>query len=360
MENRKIRVAITQGDINGVGYELLFKAFEEPTMMELCTPIVYGNPKVAEYYHQLLGVEMPYNTIMKAHDAQENRLNILAVSNEAIEVVSGQPTEKSGTVALHAVDRALADYRQGLFDVLVTLPVDNNSAFHFSGLSRYIEDHLDESGRGLSMLVSDRMRIALATRNLPLKQVAEAVTTDAIKKAIATLHTSLLRDFRQSNPRIAVLALNPKAGEDGLLGTEEQEVLRPAMNEAEEAGKQVFGPYAADTFFSEDYNTEFDGVLAMYYDQGLMPFRTTAYEGGVSYTAGLSLVRTAPAHNAHFDIAGKGVADAASLRQAMYLAVDIFRNRKTYDEPLANPLPKLYKERRDDSDKTRFRRPAVE
>ena len=360
MENRKIRVAITQGDTNSVGYELIFKAFEDPTILEMMTPIIYGNPKVASYYRQQVAVEVNFHHIRQASEAINDRVNFLAVSNDETEVMPGTPTETSGMAGLQAVDRALADYREGLFDVLVTLPIDNSEAFHFSGQSRYIEDHLDQSGKGLTMLLNERLRIALATRNLPLKQVAESVTVENIKNRVQQLHTSLKRDFRQSNPRIAILALNPKAGEQGLLGSEEQEVLLPAIRALEEMGVQAFGPYAADTFFGNGCYEDFDGVLAMYYDQGLAPFRSITQEAGVNYTAGLSLVRTAPEHNALFDIAGKGVADATSLRQAIYLAIDIYRNRITYDEPLANPLPKLYRERRDDSDKSRFRRPIVE
>lgn len=358
-ENRKIRVAITQGDTNGVGYELIFKAFNEPTMMEMVVPIVYGNTKVAEYYRELLGAEIAFREIHKAQEAQENKLNILTVEGSK-EVEPGVPTEASAKAGLSAVDRALADYRNGLFDVLVTLPIDNTNMFRFNGQSRYIEEHLGESGKGMTMLVCDRLRIALATRNMPLKQVAETVTVENIAQKLTILHTSLRRDFRQSNPRIAVLALNPKAGEDGWLGSEEQEILAPTITAAQEEGQQAYGPYAADSFFSEDYGSAFDGVLAMYYDQGLMPFRSVALEGGVNYTAGLSIVRTAPDHGALFEIAGKGVADEASFRQAIYTAVDIYRNRINYDAPLANPLQKLYKEKRDDSDKSRFRRSPVE
>lgn len=356
MNEDKIRVAITQGDTNGVGYELILKTFEEPTILELFTPIVYGNPKVLAYYRKALELEVDYHVVQQASEALSGKLNIVAVSTEEEPVSPGHPTEASGTAGLRAVDRALEDYRQGLFDVLVTLPIDNSEAFQFSGQSRYIEDHLDESGKGLTMLINEHLRIALATRNLPLKQVAESVTKENIKAKASILHTSLLRDFRQSNPRIAVLALNPKAGEKGLLGTEEQDILQPAIRELEESGVQAYGPYAADSFFGNGSYGEFDGVLAMYYDQGLAPFRSLTQEAGVNYTAGLSLVRTAPEHGALFDIAGKGVADVASLRKAIYTAIDIHRNRISYDEPLANPLKKLYKERRDDSEKARFRK----
>lgn len=354
MEERKIRVALTHGDTNGVGYELIFKTFENPAMLELCTPIIYGSPKVAAYHRNALGIQTNFTIIGRAEDAHEGRLNLLPVFDEEIKVEMGKPSEESGNAALRALDRALEDYGKGLFDVLVTAPVDNNEAFHFSGQSRYIEDHLDAMNKGLSLIVTEGLRIALATRNLPLKQVAESVTKENIISKTEALHLSLRRDFRISNPRIAVLALNPKAGDKGLLGTEEQDILQPAIEQLTEKSIQAFGSYAADDFFGKGLFNAFDGVLAMYYDQGLAPFRSIAGNEGVNYTAGLPLVRTAPMHTAQFDRAGKNTADDTPMRKALYAAIDICRNRKDYDEAYANPLKKLYKERRDDSDKARF------
>lgn len=352
--NRKVRVAITHGDTNGIGYELIFKAFEEPTMLELCTPIIYGSPKVATYHRNALEIEATFTIINDISEVQDNRINFIPVFDEEIKVELGVPTEESGNAGLLAIDRALADYRAGGFDVLVTAPIENSEQFHFSGQSRYIEAHLPAEEPTLSMLVSEKLRIALATRNLPLKQVAESISTEGLTENGRLLHHSIRRDFRISNPRIALLALNPKAGDNGLLGSEEQEVIEPAIAALEKEGIQAFGPYAADKFFGGSDWEQFDGVLAMYYEQGLTPFRSLTVEGGVNYLAGLPLVRTAPETPANFSIAGKGVADAMPMRHAIFLAIDIFRHRKEYDEPLGNPLAKLYKERRDDSEKVRF------
>ena len=355
MEEKKIRVALTHGDTNGVGYELIFKTFEDSTMLELCTPIIYGSPKVAAYHRNALGMQTNFTIISNAEEARDGRINLLPVFDEEIKVELGSPTEESGNAGLRAIDRALEDYRKGLFDVLVTAPIDNNDRFHFSGQSRYLEDHLDTFGKGLSILLTaEGLRIALATRNLPLKQVVESVTQESITAKAQALHQSLKRDFLITNPRIAVLALNPKAGDKGLLGTEEKDIIAPAISQLVEQSIQAFGPYAADEFFGEGYYREFDGILAMYYDQGLTPFRSLAGEEGVNFTAGLPLVRTAPQHNALFAQAGKNTADCTSMRQALYLAIDIFRHRKVCLEAYADPLKKQYKEKRDDSEKVRF------
>ena len=352
--NKKIRVAITHGDTNGIGYELIFKTFAEPEMLDLCTPIIYGSPKVATYHRNALDMEANFTIIKDASEAQNGRLNLLPVFDDEIKVELGVASEESGVAGLRAIDKALDDYRQGLFDVLVTAPIDNNEHFHFSGQSRYIEDHLETEEQGLSILINDGLRIALATRNLPLRQVAESITKASIVNNATVLFKSLRRDFRLSCPRIAMLGLNPKAGDNGLLGSEEQEIILPAIDELVDNDIQAFGPYAADTFFGCNHTEHFDGILAMYYEQGLAPFRTLSSCHGITYTAGLPLVRTSAEIPNSLSLAGKGIADELSFRHAIYLAIDIFRNRIEYDAPMSNPLPKLYKERRDESDKVRF------
>ena len=352
--NKKIRVAITHGDTNGIGYELIFKTFAEPEMLDLCTPIIYGSPKVATYHRNALDMEANFTIIKDASEAQNGRLNLLPVFDDEIKVELGVASEESGVAGLRAIDKALDDYRQGLFDVLVTAPIDNNEHFHFSGQSRYIEDHLETEEQGLSILINDGLRIALATRNLPLRQVAESITKASIVNNATVLFKSLRRDFRLSCPRIAMLGLNPKAGDNGLLGSEEQEIILPAIDELVDNDIQAFGPYAADTFFGCNHTEHFDGILAMYYEQGLAPFRTLSSCHGITYTAGLPLVRTSAEIPNSLSLAGKGIADELSFRHAIYLAIDIFRNRIEYDAPKSNPLPKLYKERRDESDKVRF------
>ena len=357
MEERKPRVAITHGDINGVGYEVILKTFAEPAILELCTPIVYGSPKVAAYHSKALNIDTPFTIIANASEAQDGRLNMLTTFDEEVKIDLGQPTPESGLAALTALDRALDDWQKGLFDVLVTAPVFKNSIADFNGHTEYIEKRLGDGKKGLTILTNEDLRVALVTNNVAIKDVAEAITMQKIVEKAQLFHQALRRDLRVSNPRIAVLALNPRCGEEGVLGTEEQEVINPAIKELIDKGLQVFGPYAADDFFGRSSYYRFDGVLAMYHDQGQTPFKAVAYENGVRFTTGLSLVRTAPAHGANFAAAGKGVTDEQSLRNAIYTAIDVWRNRQNYDEPFENPLPKLYHEKRDESEKVRFSQP---
>ena len=335
MDNRKIRVAITHGDTNGIGYEVILKAFEDPTMLELCTPIVYGSPKVASYHRKALGLETQFLIVDKAEDARDGRLNLLTTFDEEVKVEFGTPTDESDTAARKAVARAKEDLQKGLYDVLVQAPMRSNA-------------NPGKEDKSLTMMVSDLVRIGLVTTHLPLKDVPGAVTVEKIVDKAAIFFASLRRDFRISNPRIALLALNPQ------LGSEEETIIKPAIEQLEKQGIQAFGPYVADDYFGEKMYYDFDGVLAMYDDQGLVPFKTLAVDGGVKLKAGISAICTTPDHGPAFDIAGKGVADEQSMRQAIYTAIDMYRHRIDYDEPLAHPLPKLYHEKREDGEKARF------
>ena len=351
-------MAITHGDTNGVGYEVILKAFEDPQMLELCTPVIYGSPKVAAYHRNVLGLQTNFTIIEKAEDAKDGKLNLLTTFDEEVKIELGTPAKEAGEAALTALDRAMTDYRSGLYDVLVTAPINKktiqSSLFHFHGHTEYIESCVGDGSKALMILMNDALKVALVTTHLPIKEVADAITKEAIMEKAVILNQSLKRDFGLTKPRIAVLALNPHAGDDGLLGKEENEIIVPAIKELEGKGVLVFGPYAADGFFGSGNYRHFDAVLAMYHDQGLAPFKTLAQENGVNYTAGLPIVRTSPDHGTAYDIAGKGVADAQSFREAIYTAIDIYRNRKRYDEAGAHPLPKLYHEKRDESEKVRF------
>lgn len=357
-QDRKIRVAITQGDTNGVGYEVILKVFADPTMFEICTPIIYGSPKIAAYHRKALELETNFSIINTAEEARDGRLNLLTCFDEDVKVELGQPSKEAGEAALKALDRAMTDYRSELYDVLVTAPINKatiqSPGFNFPGHTEYIETSVGDGQKALMILMNENLRVALVTTHLPIKQVAQAITKEAIIEKATIFHQSLKRDFRISNPRIAVLALNPHAGDQGVLGSEEQDIIRPAIEELANNGIQAFGPYPADGFFGAATYDHFDGVLAMYHDQGLAPFKTIAIDNGVNYTAGLPIVRTSPDHGTAFDIAGQGKADENSMRQAIYTAIDVFRNRQDYDEPLQNPLPKLFHEKREDSDKARF------
>ena len=278
--------------------------------------------------------------------------------DDEVKVELGLPSTEAGSAALKALDRAMTDFRSGLYDVLVTAPINKatiqSPGFHFPGHTEYIETSVGDGQKALMILMNETLRVALVTTHLPIKDVAKAITKEGIIEKTTIFHTALKRDFRISNPRIAVLALNPHAGDDGLLGQEEKEIISPAIEELAGKGIQAFGPYPADGFFGSGAYDHFDGVLAMYHDQGLAPFKTIALESGVNYTAGLPIVRTSPDHGTAYDIAGQGKADENSMRQAIYTAIDVFRNRQNYDEPLKNPLPKLFHEKREDGDKARF------
>lgn len=358
MDNQNVRVAITHGDTNGIGYELIFKAFAEPEMLELCTPIIYGSPKVAAYYRKAMNLPGQFSIIQKAEDAQDGRINLLAAVEEEVKVDMGMPTPESGQAAVKALDRAMTDYRNGLYDVLVTAPINNGNAqienYPFQGHKKYIETCLGEGKKGLSILVGGNLRIVSVTEKTPLKEVAAGITTDAIVEKVTLMQQTLKRDFMITNPRIAVLSLNPKSNEDTSCGIEEREVIIPAIDALAEKGVQAFGPYASDEFFGQGYFADFDGVMAMYHDQATTPFHSLYTEDGVIYTAGLPIIRTTADVTPSFSIAGTGHADETSFRHAIYLAIDAFRHRNDYDEASSNPLPKLYHEKRDESEKVRF------
>lgn len=352
-------VAITAGDTNGVGYEVIMKTFAEPLMLELCTPIIYGNPKTMAYHRKALGIEVNYNVIQRAEEAREGRLNLLAVSDEELKIDFGQSTPEAGKAALQSLEAAVNDYREGAFDVLVTAPINKHSIqsdnFHFPGHTEYIEERLGEGDKALMILMNERVRVALATTHLPIAQVAQNLTTEGIMEKLRILNVTLRRDFLMTRPRIAVLALNPHAGDDGLLGEEEQTIIIPAIEQANAEHIDAYGPFPADGFFGSAAYEHYDAILAMYHDQGLAPFKVLAMDDGVNYTAGLPIVRTSPDHGTAYDIAGKGVADENSFRQALYQAIDIFRNRQRYDEAMEDPLPKLYHEKREDERRERHR-----
>jgi 4-hydroxythreonine-4-phosphate dehydrogenase len=288
-QERKIRVAITQGDTNGVGYEVILKAFADPAILELCTPIIYGSPKIATYHRKALNLETNFSIINSAEDAREGRVNLLSCFDDEVKIELGQPSKEAGEAALKALDRAMTDFRQGYYDVLVTAPINKaniqSDSFHFPGHTEYIETSVGDGKKALMILMSDDLRVALVTTHLPVKDIAKAITKELIMEKATIFHQALRRDFRISSPRIAVLALHPHAGDDGLLGSEEKNVIVPAIEELAEKGIQAFGPYPADGFFGSGTYGHFDGVLAMYHDQGLAPFKTIALENVVNYTA---------------------------------------------------------------------------
>ena len=353
-DNRKIRVGITHGDINGIGYEVILKAFADPTMLELCTPIVYGSPKVATYHRKSMDIQANFSIINGADEALDGKLSILNCVDDELKVELTAATPDAGKAALDALERALQDYREGLIDVLVTAPINKHTiqsdAFHFPGHTEYIEERVGDRKKALMILLKDDFRVALVTGHIPVKDIATTITKDLIMEKLSIFHRSLKQDFGIDCPRIAVFSLNPHAGDNGVIGTEESEVIIPAMQEMIAKGIQCFGPYPADGFMGSGNFTHFDGILAMYHDQGLAPFKALAMDEGVNFTAGLPIVRTSPAHGTAYDIAGQGIASESSFRQAIYTAIDVYRNRVIEREIHARPLRKQYHERRDDSD----------
>lgn len=352
--NRKIKVGITHGDINGIGYEVILKAFSDAPMLELCTPIIYGSPKVATYHRKAMDIPTNFAIIASSEEALDDRVNILNCVDDELKVELSKPTREGGKAALDALEKALSDYREGMIDVLVTAPINKHTIqsenFHFPGHTEYIEKEVGDGKKALMILMRGDFRMALVTGHIPVKDIATTLTKELIMEKIAIFHHSLKQDFCIDSPRIAVLSLNPHAGDNGVIGTEESEIIIPAIREMVGKGMQCFGPYPADGFMGSGNYCHFDGVLAMYHDQGLAPFKALAMDEGVNYTAGLPIVRTSPAHGTAYDIAGQGIAEEASFRQAVYTAIDVYRNRLFDKEIHARPLRRQYYEKRDDSD----------
>ena len=345
----KLKIAITHGDINGVGYEVILKALEDARIFELCTPIVYGSAKIASHYRKALGIQ-PINMtqITDASQAHEGAVNIINVVGEDVMPEPGQSTEAAGRAALASLERAVADLNEGLVDALVTAPINKHNIqspeFTFPGHTEYLEERAGNGAKSLMVLCSENLRVALATTHMAIKDVPGALTVDSIVEKLNIFNRSLHRDFGVDYPRIAVLALNPHAGEEGMLGSEETEIIAPAIAKAKEQGIAVFGPYAADGFFGAGRFVKFDGVLAMYHDQGLAPFKTMSMGNGINFTAGLPVVRTSPDHGTGYDIAGTGEASPESMLASIYAAIDIVRARAREDEAHANPLRRMYRE----------------
>ena len=359
-QNRKIRVAITQGDTNGVGYELILKTFSAPEMLELCTPIVYGSPKIATYHRKALNMEEGNFTIINnAADAKEGRLNLMTCFDNEVKVELGTPTKESVESGIRALSSALADASKDVYDVLVLLPLQKDDALRFPGQQTFVDKALGTQSQ--QVVMNGCLRVAFMTSDIALKDVAARISQEGIKEQATRLFNTLRRDFRILNPRVAVLALNPTAD-----GQEEKDVIAPAIAALEETPVKAFGPYAAEQFFGTAQFDAFDGILAMYHDQGILPLTSllssndfplislySLYSSNSSDSLN-SLIVTSLEDNPLFEQAGKGVADEQPLRQAIYTAIDAWRNRHDYDEPYANPLPKLYHEKRDESEKVRF------
>lgn len=337
-----IKVGISIGDVNGIGAEVIMKALKDPRILLDCTPIIYGSTKVFSHYKKVLEEsEFNYQSCKTAEEALIRKINVVNVWNEDIEFQTGKVTETGGKYAFLSLERATQDLASGKIDVLVTAPISKEamakSGFKFPGHTEYLAD-LAGMEEALMVMVSDSLRVALVTSHIALKDVNSTLTKEKILDKIKTFEASLKKDFGILKPKIAVFGLNPHAGENGKMGSEEQEIIAPAINQARGEDILAFGPYPADGFFGSQARSQFDGVLAMYHDQGLAAFKALAFDDGVNYTAGLPIVRTSPDHGTAFDIAGMNKASELSMRSAIYVAMDVYKKRQFIKEINSNPL----------------------
>jgi 4-hydroxythreonine-4-phosphate dehydrogenase len=338
----KVRVGITHGDINSISYEVILKTLLEPKLYDDCIPIIYGSAKVAAYHRKALNINnLNINAIRTSEEANKQKANLINCTDDELRVELGKSTPQAGQAAYQALQRAVEDLKAGKIDVLVTGPINKTNIqgenFKFPGHTEYLAQQFGNP-EVLMLMTNETLRVGVVTGHIPLSEVPAQVTEEKILGKIRILSASLTQDFGIRKPRIAVLGLNPHAGDEGLIGTEEQSRIIPALKRAREADLLAYGPYPADGFFGSGSFKKFDAVLAMYHDQGLIPFKALSYEGGVNYTAGLPIIRTSPAHGTAYDLAGKNEASEESFRKALYEACDIFHNRALHRELTSNPL----------------------
>jgi len=339
-------IGISHGDINGINYEIILKSLEDTRMNELYNCILYGSSKVVSHYQNSL--ELPkihFNIIKRTDKTNIKKYNLIEIGEGDIKIEVGKSTNHAGQLAYKALERAVSDLSRGYINALVTAPIDKHNIqseeFKYAGHTDYLGDYFKTKDY-LMLLVANTLRIGVVTGHIPIKEVSQKINADLIYSKLKVMHKSMVYDFGIRNPKIAVLGLNPHASDGGLIGNEEQTEIMPAIERAQKDHMLVYGPYPADGFFASSNFQKFDAILAMYHDQGLIPFKTLSFKDGVNFTAGLPVVRTSPAHGTALDIAGKGEASESSMRQAIYLASDIIENRKVYDKYGKNPLKTKY------------------
>ena len=332
-EKQKIKVGISVGDLNGIGLETIIKTFKDNRMMDFCTPIVFGSTKVASIHRKAIEIQdFNFNIINNIKDANPKRANLLNIWKDDVEIKFGEATTKSGELAFDSIKKACDALKDNKIDVLVTAPINKASiqekVSNFIGHTEFLQGNFE--GESLMIMVSEIMKIAFVTGHIPLSEVKTAISIENIIKKTTQLNQSLIADFGCRKPKIAIIGLNPHAGENGMLGTEEKEIITPAIQQLKQKEIMAFGPYPADSFFTQKNLQGFDGILSMYHDQGLTPFKTLSFSEGVNYTAGLNIVRTSPVHGTAYEIAGKAQANEQSFREAVFLACKIFRKRLEY------------------------------
>lgn len=339
-KNYKVRVGISIGDFNGIGPEIIMKSLKDKTITDFFTPVIFGSGKLFTYQKNIFKLNLNFNYINEASQAQGGKLNMVNLAKDNSNVELGTPTEESTKMAIASLEAATEALIKGEIDVLVTAPINKDEmikmGFKHAGHTGYFEEKFNK--KGLMFLVTDDLKVAVSTHHIPIAKVAENISKEKIKKQIKALNQTLIEDFCISKPKIAVLGLNPHSGDGGVIGSEEIEIIEPAIKELSDNGILAFGPFPADSFFQPAKYKNFDAVLAMYHDQGLAPFKTLAYEEGVNYTAGLPFIRTSPDHGVAYDIAGKNIADEQSFTEAIFAAIKIFKNRSEYNDLMSNRL----------------------
>lgn len=336
----KIIVGISLGDLNGIGVEVILKTFEDNRMLDFCTPVIFGSSKIISFHKKALNNSIQINEITSIDEINHAKLNLLNIWNEDVEVEIGKASKVSGEYAAKSLEYSVEQLKKNKIDVLLTAPINKDTiqseTFCFPGHTEFLEEKLD--GKSLMILMTNELRIGLITGHIPIAKVAETISPELIKEKVEIMHQSLRQDFGINKPKIAVLGLNPHCGDKGVIGKEEDLIIKPTIDQIKENGKLVYGPYSADGFFGSKTYEKFDGILAMYHDQGLAPFKALSFGNGVNYTAGLSEIRTSPDHGTGFDIAGKNIADPSSFKAALFTAIDVFKSRKEYKELTKNPL----------------------
>ncbi len=335
-----IIVGISIGDLNGIGSEVVLKTFEDPRMLELCTPVIFANVKILSFIKKTFELTAPLHGIDKLDQMVMGKINVLNVWNEGVDLNFGTNDDAVGKYAIKSFVTATKALKEGLVDVLVTAPINKcniqSEDFKFPGHTDYLDKELE--GNALMFMVQDNLRVGLLTDHIPVNEVASHLTEALLIQKITTINKSLTQDFGINKPKIAVLALNPHAGDNGVIGKEDDEIIKPILKKLFEKGNLVFGPFAADGFFGSNQYEKYDAVIAMYHDQGLIPFKTLSFGKGVNFTAGLNKIRTSPDHGTAYEIAGKGIADFNSFREAVYMAIDIFKTRNEHLEISQNPM----------------------
>ncbi|MBN2868585.1 MAG: 4-hydroxythreonine-4-phosphate dehydrogenase PdxA [Flavobacteriaceae bacterium] len=340
-KEENIKLGISIGDLNGIGSEIVLKIFEDSRMLDFCTPIIFASIKTMSFVKKHYKIDINLNGINHINQAIMGKVNVLNCWKENVNITFGKEDKTIGEYAIKSLQQATTALKNEEIDVLVTAPINKSSiqseTFKFPGHTDYLNQELE--GNSLMFMVNGGLRVGLLTDHVPVKDVSKHITTRLIEDKVNTVHESLIKDFKINKPKIAVLGINPHTGDNGVIGNEDDKILRPALKKIKEKGKLVFGPYAADSFFGSNNYKNFDAIIASYHDQGLIPFKTLSFGQGVNYTAGLNRVRTSPDHGTAFEIAGKGQADIGSFKEAIFTAIKIFNNRNEYAEISKNPLP---------------------